>query len=319
MKALFPDIKTNNWQISTVGVGYIAEGLADIRQCLNILLRTAKGSDPLRPEFGCDIFRFIDRPLNFAIPNIKRSIIEAIEIWEKRVTLKRITHEIEVSHVRFKVVVALVDGELLDLILVYLNGGFVPADETDTGSLTLFALYPPNPNNRRYNISLVLNNVAATPAPPAGGFGTLPQLIEWVFANWSSYGHWEKTGDRLILHANHIYTTGSISISLAIDNRFFAVIPLLDLGQGYAFSFSSPQIPVAYGQSFATMGEMLLWAQTHLSAYGIWLIETNPAHGGDFDLSDFDLSDFDAGSAALYLLVLMTHVLDAATIEVTAV
>lgn len=324
MSTIFPYIKTKNWQLSTVGVGYIAEGLADIRQCIDILLRTAKGSDPLRPDFGCDIFQYADRPLTVAIPNIIRSIIEAIDIWETRVKLKDITYTISEDNpgqVYFYVTCTLNDEELIDLILLYYGGGLVLVDTTDTRSLTLFAYYPPNPANKRYRISLTLNGSAALPAIPASGFGTIQQMYNWVVANWGIYGRWQMAADRLILVANPNYTSGSLAISLTGVNRFFAVIPLLQLGEAFELSFNADSLPgsPAPPASFATMGDMLQWVQDNWGSYGAWSIEANPATGGDFDLSDFDLSDFDTGSQAIYLLVLETETVNNAAIIVTAV
>ena len=44
----------------TSGIGAVVQGFDDVNQCISIILTTPKGSDYLRPTFGCDIWRFTD-------------------------------------------------------------------------------------------------------------------------------------------------------------------------------------------------------------------------------------------------------------------
>jgi phage baseplate assembly protein W len=69
------------------GIGNIVQGLSDVNQCIQIILTTPKGSDPLRPTFGADVWRYIDAPIDAAIPAIVREVTEAITRWEPRVTV----------------------------------------------------------------------------------------------------------------------------------------------------------------------------------------------------------------------------------------
>lgn len=66
-------------------MGNVVQGVADINQCIGIILATPKGSDPLRPTFACDLWRWIDTPITVARPNLVREIVEAITKWEPRV------------------------------------------------------------------------------------------------------------------------------------------------------------------------------------------------------------------------------------------
>jgi phage baseplate assembly protein W len=88
------DIRSADWSLALdpqglpgSGIGNIVQGLADVNQCIQIILTTPKGSDPLRPTFGADVWRYIDAPINTAIPAIVREVTEAILRWEPRVTL----------------------------------------------------------------------------------------------------------------------------------------------------------------------------------------------------------------------------------------
>jgi Bacteriophage baseplate protein W len=73
------------------GIGNVVQGIADVNQCVRIILTTPKGSDPLRPTFGADVWRYIDTPINTALPEIVREVTEAITRWEPRVTVLSIT------------------------------------------------------------------------------------------------------------------------------------------------------------------------------------------------------------------------------------
>src|SRR5437016_4326511 len=67
------------------GIGSVVQGVADVNQCIGIILATPKGSDPLRPTFACDLWQWIDAPVNVARPHLVREIVEAITKWEPRV------------------------------------------------------------------------------------------------------------------------------------------------------------------------------------------------------------------------------------------
>jgi len=78
-------------QASGSGIGSVVQGIDDVRQCIAIILNTPKGSDPLRPTFGADLWQYIDFPVNAAIPAIVREITDAITLWEPRVKLLAIS------------------------------------------------------------------------------------------------------------------------------------------------------------------------------------------------------------------------------------
>ena len=92
------DITSADWSLALdtpnqpgSGLGQVMQGIADVNQCIQIILTTPKGSDPLRPTFGADLWQFIDYPIDAAIPAIVREVTEAITLWEPRVTLVRVT------------------------------------------------------------------------------------------------------------------------------------------------------------------------------------------------------------------------------------
>jgi phage baseplate assembly protein W len=85
------DITSTDWSLALGAIGDVVQGIADVEQCLGIIVTTPRGSDPIRPTFGADIWRFIDFPINRALPAIVSELTAAITVWEPRVTLVSVT------------------------------------------------------------------------------------------------------------------------------------------------------------------------------------------------------------------------------------
>ncbi|HTW87575.1 MAG TPA: GPW/gp25 family protein [Candidatus Binataceae bacterium] len=85
------EITSVDWSLKLGAIGEIVEGPADVEQCLQIILSTPKGSDPLRPTFGANLWQYIDFPIDTAVPSLVREVTEAITLWEPRVKLISIT------------------------------------------------------------------------------------------------------------------------------------------------------------------------------------------------------------------------------------
>ena len=81
------DITSADWSLQLGAIGGVVQGIADVEQCLGIIVTTPRGSDPLRPTFGADIWRYIDFPIDEALPAIVSELTSAITIWEPRVNL----------------------------------------------------------------------------------------------------------------------------------------------------------------------------------------------------------------------------------------
>lgn len=118
------------------GIGNVVQGVADINQCISIILTTPKGSDPLRPDFACDVWQFLDLPLTIARPQMIREIVEAITHYEPRVNVLQVT-------------VDLVPGTLSNLqvsitwqLAISVPG--IPSGTTQTVSLSLALPSPPH-------------------------------------------------------------------------------------------------------------------------------------------------------------------------------
>jgi len=71
-------------------VGAIATDLADVAQCIRIILSTPKGTDPYRPDFSMDILDYLDWPIQKATPFVVREAMRAVLTWEPRVDVLKI-------------------------------------------------------------------------------------------------------------------------------------------------------------------------------------------------------------------------------------
>lgn len=83
----FHDITARDWQLALGQPGQAVTGLADIAQCLRVILTTPTGSDPLRPAFGSNLWQYVDWPIDQASPHIVRECHDAVGMWEPRVSL----------------------------------------------------------------------------------------------------------------------------------------------------------------------------------------------------------------------------------------
>ena len=92
-----------DWQYKLNSIGEVAQGVEDINQCIAIILLTQKGSDPLRPTFGSDIYKYVDYPVNSAKANIIRESVDAIEKWETRIKIDSVTVEINATQIKVKI------------------------------------------------------------------------------------------------------------------------------------------------------------------------------------------------------------------------
>jgi phage baseplate assembly protein W len=84
-----------------------------IQQNVRLILTTPKGSDVHRPDFGSNLWKFIDQPLNaITLGRIKAEITEAIETWEPRVKVLSVEIERDYINAKLKVSVLLEVKEL---------------------------------------------------------------------------------------------------------------------------------------------------------------------------------------------------------------
>lgn len=72
------------WEPALGQLGAYVTDLDEVHQALCILLLTPTGYDPLRPEFGVGIQKWVDRPIQRIIGRASSEIMRAIARWEPR-------------------------------------------------------------------------------------------------------------------------------------------------------------------------------------------------------------------------------------------
>ncbi len=130
MPTTINDITSVNWQLSLAGVGEVEQNLADIRQCIGLIIVTTKGTDPLRPEFGSDIWRQIDKPVTVATPIIVKEILTGIQLWEPRVKVTNLIYTIDGERILFELYLQLlINGDSAEVLFEIDRLNRRPTDE----------------------------------------------------------------------------------------------------------------------------------------------------------------------------------------------
>lgn len=298
------DIQSPVWGISTIGYGVIVEGLATIRQRIDIVLRTTKGTDPLRELFGSNVYKYVDAPIDIAIPNIKNEIREALSIWMPEIVVTKITSSfgIDTSNPIFSVTYKLVDQDIIDQINFGVLDGVTTIDSIN--EVILQAYFPPNPNNYRYQITLQENGALINPLPSPGGFDSIALLYNWASTQWAYIGKWNLLSDRIVCYVNSTgITSASLSISVLPVVQFGAIFPALGFNQTFIVTFNANGTPAVppMPTTFDSPGDVLFFAQTNWSNYGQWLIEYNDGTGNTVFSDEFS-EEFDTSIAGYQLI-----------------
>ncbi len=298
------------WGISTIGYGVIVEGIAAIRQRMDLAIRTTKGTDPLRPEFGSRVYQYVDKPVSVAVPNIKKEIVEALQMWVPEVKVIAIRHYYEASYNPvFEITYRIVDENVIDKLLFDLKEGSATTVTDVINEIILQAFFPENPNTYPYQVRLERNGSDVFPTPIPSGFTTIQELFQWVQTNWTYLGRWYLLTDKVVCYMNSEgVTSASLSIFVLPIVRFQADFPQLNPGELYNVLFrtngvdATPVMP-----QFDNPGEVLSFVQTYWSNYATWGIEFL-VEGGNAVFADEFSNEFAVASTG-YRLVGVSNVL----------
>lgn len=115
----FP-VRTNR-----TGAIALTSGDTEIEQSIRLILATAPGERPMRPEFGCGVHHFVFAPADAATAgDIAYAVRVALERWEPRIRLESVT-------VRF---------DEVDSGLLYIDIAYAPRGTNDPRNL-VFPFY----------------------------------------------------------------------------------------------------------------------------------------------------------------------------------
>jgi len=91
---LLPEVRSKHFQMRLGAMpGEVVEGIADVSQCLAVILMTIPGSVPHEPEFGCGLWEYLDRPVQEVQGYLLSEVVKAIRRWEPRVAVTGVLFE----------------------------------------------------------------------------------------------------------------------------------------------------------------------------------------------------------------------------------
>jgi phage baseplate assembly protein W len=77
------------------GVLALAHGITDIEQAIRLILGTAPGERPMRPEFGCRVHDFIFDNIDAElIGHVESAVHTALARWEPRIEVTSLTFDL---------------------------------------------------------------------------------------------------------------------------------------------------------------------------------------------------------------------------------
>jgi len=86
--------------------------IKSVLQNIQVILTTPKGSDVHRPDFGSELYRFVDQPLTaLTAGKIKAYIVDEIERWEPRVKVKEVKLDRRLDRTKIELLLAIEDIE----------------------------------------------------------------------------------------------------------------------------------------------------------------------------------------------------------------
>lgn len=91
---LLSEIISKDFQMRLYGVsGDVVVDDDDVSQCLAVIVMTRPGEVPHEPEFGCDLWEYVDRPVNEVQLFVSTAVINAVRRWEPRVEVFGVAYE----------------------------------------------------------------------------------------------------------------------------------------------------------------------------------------------------------------------------------
>ena len=83
-------------QVDRRGGIALARDETDIQQAIELILATAPGERPMRPEFGCGVHDFVFDTIDAStIGKMELAIREALDRWEPRVIVETVEFELD--------------------------------------------------------------------------------------------------------------------------------------------------------------------------------------------------------------------------------
>lgn len=73
----------------------LAHGEQDVEQAIHLILGTAPGERPMRPEFGCGVHDYVFETVDaYTVGRLEHEIRVALERWEPRIEVLRVDFDL---------------------------------------------------------------------------------------------------------------------------------------------------------------------------------------------------------------------------------
>ena len=83
-------------QVDRLGAIALASGEQDIDQAIELILSTAPGERPMRPEFGCGVHDFVFDTIDAAtVGRLETEIRNALDRWEPRIEVQKVDFDLD--------------------------------------------------------------------------------------------------------------------------------------------------------------------------------------------------------------------------------
>jgi hypothetical protein len=83
-------------RVDRLGGMAVSSGNTDVQEAIDIILGTAPGERPMRPEFGCGIHNYIFDSIDASmLAKVEYEIRSALDRWEPRIEVLDVTPDLE--------------------------------------------------------------------------------------------------------------------------------------------------------------------------------------------------------------------------------
>ena len=83
-------------QVDRRGALALAHDETDVDQAIHLILATAPGERPMRPEFGCSVHEFVFETIDAGtVAQMETEIRDALDRWEPRVEVVDVTFDLD--------------------------------------------------------------------------------------------------------------------------------------------------------------------------------------------------------------------------------
>lgn len=203
MPILPENITSLNWSLSLSDAGKVVQDAEAIKQRVDVLLSTVPGSDPLRPLFGCNYWQWIDASLDIAVPNIKKAITDALQVWLPEIVVTAVRHYPGEGGIRFEIRWKSASG--VDALTLDWSKGTFTTNRQRTSILTASIVI----GGGSWRVQLRNATSVVFESVP---FADLGEALAWLRDHQEVYGVWGRLSAGIVLHLKPVHQPAWLQI-----------------------------------------------------------------------------------------------------------